>query len=136
MTGLNLLAVLVGAIVLMVLGALWYGPLFGKAWMAATGRTTMGDAEGGGAAMAKSYGLTFVGALIASAVMAWVIGAASVTDVVGGAVTGIMIAIGFVATSSLGTVVFEQRPVALYAINTAYTLVGYALVGAVLGAWR
>ena len=35
---LDWLAVIVGAIVLMVIGYLWYGPLFGKQWSAATGQ--------------------------------------------------------------------------------------------------
>ena len=34
---LDWLAVIVGAIAVMILGWLWYGPLFGKAWSRATG---------------------------------------------------------------------------------------------------
>ena len=35
----NLLAVLAAAVATMVLGAIWYGPLFGKSWMSAHGYT-------------------------------------------------------------------------------------------------
>ncbi len=35
--GLNWTAVLVSAVLLEVLGYLWYGPLFGKPWAAAMG---------------------------------------------------------------------------------------------------
>jgi len=38
---LDWLAVIVGTVALMVLGWLWYGPLFGKAWAKATGQSAM-----------------------------------------------------------------------------------------------
>lgn len=134
MMGPNFLAVLVGAIIFMVLGALWYGPLFAKPWMAAMGKTMAEiQAEGG---VAKAYALTFVGALITTLVMAMAIGGSGQTDLVGGAVTGAMVWLGFVATSSLGSVLFEGRPMTLYTINNGYHLVAYAIVGALLAAWR
>jgi hypothetical protein len=37
---INLLAVLLGALAFFVIGAIWYGPLFGKAW-----RTEMGHSD-------------------------------------------------------------------------------------------
>lgn len=134
MMGPNFLAVLVGAIIFMVLGALWYGPLFAKPWIAAMGKTMAEiQAEGG---VAKAYALTFVGALITTLVMAMAIGGSGQMDLVGGAVAGALLWLGFVATSSLGSVVFEGRPVALYAITNGYHLVAYAIVGALLAAWR
>ena len=39
LSGLNWLAILVATVAAFVLGGLWYGPLFGKAWMAALGKT-------------------------------------------------------------------------------------------------
>ena len=39
MPDVSLLATLVATMLGFVLGALWYGPLFGKTWMAATGLT-------------------------------------------------------------------------------------------------
>src|SRR5688500_19130256 len=76
MTVLNInpLAVIVATIVPMVLGFLWYGPLFGNTWMAARGvtREQMGDVNAG-----QAYGLTTVLALVTAIAMAMVLSAAS-----------------------------------------------------------
>jgi len=41
----NYLAVIVSAIISMVVGAIWYGPLFGKKWMKIVGGNTCTEAE-------------------------------------------------------------------------------------------
>ena len=38
-TSVNWLAVLVGTVLSMALGALWYGPLFGQYWLKLIGKT-------------------------------------------------------------------------------------------------
>lgn len=39
LTGLNWLAILVATLVGFALGGIWYGPIFGDAWLAALGKT-------------------------------------------------------------------------------------------------
>ena len=134
MLELNYFAVGAGAVILMVLGALWYGPLFTKPWLAAMGKSMEEiQAQGG---MAAAYGLSFAGALVTSFVMALVISGSGADNVISGALTGALLWLGFVATSSLGSVVFEGRAVTLYMINNGYHLVAYAIVGALLAVWR
>ena len=53
----NVFAVLVAALAGFVIGGSWYGPLFGKPWMAASGMTKEKGAEGN---MALIFGLAFV----------------------------------------------------------------------------
>jgi hypothetical protein len=53
-----------------------------------------------------------------------------------GAQTGILMGIGFVATTALSTYMFEGRSFHLYLINEGYPVVGLALMGAVIGAWK
>lgn len=72
---INYWAVIVGAILLMVSGALWYGPLFGKKWMKIIGAEHMGPEE-----MEKSqkeivplYILQFILSLITSLVLYYII---------------------------------------------------------------
>ena len=134
-SGVNPLAVLVGAVIFMVLGALWYSPmLFANRWMAALGRDPAEMMAQGG--MVQAYGLTFVGALISVLALAQVVmwsGASSITD---GVVMGLVVAIGFVATASLGGVIFERRPKDVYLINLGYNLVAMMIVGALLAVWR
>ncbi len=53
-----------------------------------------------------------------------------------GAQTGILMSIGFVATTTLTTYLYEGRPFHLFLINVGYIVVGLALMGAVIGAWK
>ena len=134
MMELNYFAVGAGAVIMMVLGALWYGPLFTKPWLVAMGKSMEEiQAQGG---MAGAYAISFAGALAASFVMALVISGSGVDNIIGGALTGALLWLGFVATSSLGSVVFEGRSVTLYMINNGYHLVGYTIVGALMAVWH
>jgi hypothetical protein len=56
MANANLLTILVAASTGFLVGGLWYGPLFGKAWMAEHGFTETQLRSGN---MLKIYGLTF-----------------------------------------------------------------------------
>ena len=56
MANANLLAILVAAAAGFLVGGIWYGPLFGKAWMEEHGFTEEGLKN---ANMLKIYGLTF-----------------------------------------------------------------------------
>jgi hypothetical protein len=128
---LNWIAIIVAAIVPMVLGALWYSPLlFADPWMRAVGRTReeLGDAQLG-------YLLSAIGALLTSYVLARVVKWAEVDDLWNGALVGIFVWFGFVATVLAVTTVFGGRPRALWLINAGYQLVALVLMGAILGAW-
>ena len=61
---LDWLALIVSAIVLMVIGWLWYGPLFGKAWSKATGQSmSSGMPEVGKLVQTFVYSFVFSGGL-------------------------------------------------------------------------
>ncbi len=59
---INYLAILLCGVASMVLGYLWYGPLFGKPWMKMVGMTKekMAAAKD---SMPKTYGIMFVSSL-------------------------------------------------------------------------
>jgi Protein of unknown function (DUF1761) len=123
-------AALVAALSGFVIGFLWYGPLFRKPWMAASGMTMEKGAQGnmpltfGGA-----YVLNFLGAVGISILLGDHGGAAS------GAHVGAFAAFFFLATA-LGVIyLFEQRPFRLWLINAGYQIVNFAAMGAIIGAW-
>ena len=71
-----------GHVIMTVLGALWYGPLFTKPWLVAMGKSMEEiQAQGG---MVGAYALSFAGALVASFVLALVISGSGVDTIIGG----------------------------------------------------
>src|SRR3989344_5945336 len=70
MVPINYLAVVAAAVASMAIGFVWYGPLFGKQWMALMGFTkeSMNAAKAKG--MSKSYALMTIGSLVMAYVLA------------------------------------------------------------------
>lgn len=131
MVPVNLVAVVVAAVASMVVGMLWYGPLFGKKWVELSG-VRMSDIESKKSEMPKTYLIAFIGALVAAFVLAGFLKYAQAVTPVDGAVVGAMAWLGFVATVSLGNVLWEGKPVSLYLLNNGYNLVNFAVMGAVI----
>jgi uncharacterized protein DUF1761 len=127
---LNWIAIIVAAIVPMVLGALWYGPLFAEPWLHAVGRTRE---ELTGAQL--GYVISAISALVMSYALARIVRWADVDDLWNGALVGVLAWLGFVATVLAGTTYYSGRPRALFFINAGYWLVAMVIVGAIHGAW-
>ena len=125
MPQVSLLATVVAAVAGFVLGALWYGPLFGKAWMAAHGisREELHRSVNPGVA----YGLTFVLGLLASFVFGLFLGPhpSLALGVGAGASAGIC----WVATALATNYLFEGRRASLMFINGGYHAVRFTLIG-------
>lgn len=129
MPTVSLPATLVATIAGFIVGALWYGPLFGKSWMAATGLS--GEDLRRNFRPARTYGATFVLGLIASYVFGLYLGPnpGRAFSVVAGASAGVF----WVATSLATNYLFERRPAALIAINGGYHAVRFTLIGLAFG---
>ena len=132
---INYLAVLAATVVSMVIGFLWYGPLFGKAWMQMMNFDKQKMQEMKKKGMGKAYALTFVTSLIMGYVLAHFVGYVQATTIVDGIVLGFWLWIGFFATTQLGVVLWEGKPVKLYMIKTLNELVTLAVMGAILAVW-
>lgn len=128
MPPVSLLATVVATGLGFVLGALWYGPLFGARWRAAVGMPVeqIRDAN-----PVKTYGATFVLGLIASYVFGLYLGPnpGRAFAVVAGAAAGLC----WVATALATNYLFERRPVALMAINGGYHAIRFTLIGLSFG---
>src|SRR5439155_23484 len=96
----------------MVIGFLWYGPVFGKAWMALSGRG-MGE----GASAGPLYALTALAAFVEAVALNWFINETGWTTGAGGALIGLYAGLGFIATAFFSQVLFAGRPPRLYAID-------------------
>jgi hypothetical protein len=131
----NFLAVAAAAAATMLLGALWYGALFGKLWMSAHGYTPerLEEMRKG---MGKAYGLSFLCYLVMATVLAILIGWVGAGNVWTGLCMAFYCWLGFVATIGLTSHLFSDRKLATYLIDVGYQLVYMLAMGAILGAWR
>ena len=131
----NYLAILVASIVSMVLGFLWYGPLFGKLWMRWMhfNKKKIDAAQQQG--MWKSYLSAFVGTLVTSLVMAGSLAYIGTRSVVDGITVAFWLWLGFVATTTLGSVLWEGKPIKVYLLNNAYNLLNLAVMATILVLW-
>ena len=129
MPDVSLLATLVATLLGFALGALWYGPLFGKAWIAALGadRNAGADLKVGPYTPAVAYGLTFVLGFIASYTFGILLGRnpGRAFSLVAGAGAGLC----WVATSLATNYLFEGRRGSLILINGGYHAVRFTLIG-------
>ena len=137
----NWLAILVAAIVIFILGGLWYSPLlFAKKWIALQDRTEeQMRAQAAAANMPLMYVSAFVTALITAIVMAHILAhMASImpTGAVHGAFFGFMAWLGFAAPTSYASAIFYGKPKQAWLIDSTYNLVSFVLAGAILAAWR
>jgi len=131
----NYLAILVAAIAGWLIGAIWYGALFSKPWMAANNIT----AEPGKARSmpAGLLILTFVALLLMSWILAGILfhlGPGKLT-VKNGIISGIWMWLGFVITPMAVNNGFAGRKRVLLAIDGGHWLVVLVVIGAVLGAF-
>jgi hypothetical protein len=135
MPEVNLWAVLVAALVSVVLGGLWYSPmLFGKAWVKLQGWSDSQVKQMKNGA-GKSYLLGVVTALVSAYVLSLIINMKEGATLNDGLTISLGVWLGFVATVQLGSVLWEGKKFQLFLLNTAYSLVSFLAMGAIISKW-
>jgi len=118
----NILAVVLAAAAAVVLGALWYAPfLFGRLWRRLAGITSTRGAV-------LSYLLNFLSMLLMSYVLGSILKGLEAGTIVAGLKIAFWLWAGLVATITLGSLVWERKPLALYILNNAYNLLSLMLM--------
>ena len=134
---LNWLAVIVGAVIYFILGALWYAPPFlGRRWQRSIGW----DPE---KTPPQANAMTYVAPLLAYLVMAVAVGllaAATGTDTLGeGIVLGLVLGIGLSLMHTFVDATFDPNkpePWTWFAINGTYHAIGLIIVAVVVALWQ
>jgi len=126
---INWLAVLVAAASAFMVGGVWYGPLFGKAWMSAFGIT---DDDMAKRHMPKVFGIAFVLSLIAAINLEMFLGPEA--SIAFGTAAGFAAGFGWVGMFLGILYVFEDRSLKAWAVNAGYCTVAMTVMGLVLGA--
>ena len=135
----NYVAVVIAAVVNMIVGFVWFGPLFGKKWVSLMKFSPqhMEDAKKKG--MNKLYVIAFIGSLLMAYVLEHVLVFASAYTHTTGISAGMMVGfwnwLGFVVPVLLATVLWEGKSWKLWVLNAAYYLVALLIMGSILAYW-
>ena len=132
----NYLAILVASIVSMGIGFLWYGPLFGKLWMKWMHIKKKKIEEAQQKGMTKYYVAAFVGTLVTNLVLAGSLAYIGAQTLFDGLALAFWLWLGFVATTTLGSVLWEGKPLKLYLLNNAHNLASLFVAAIILVLWQ
>lgn len=133
MFDVNWLGVLAAAVAGFLIGGLWYGPLFGKAWQAESG---LSDERIKNANMPLIFGTTFLLNLFAAFILAHVLGTYGEPSLGLSVMIAGGIALGFVITAIGVNYLFARASLKLFLIDSGYWLLNYLAMGAILGVMR
>lgn len=134
----NYVALLVASLASFVIGMLWYGPLFGKRWMKEMGiseKSAKKSGKEGCVSMQQALAGNFVATLVMAYVLSMFLGFTQATTAYAGAVVGLWLWLGFVATTAINESLFGGKSLTLYVINSLNVLVSMLTMGAILAVW-
>ena len=140
---INYIAILAAVVVNYIIGFLWYGPLFGKTWMAEM--KIPADSKPAPGAMLRGSILMVIGSFLTAYVLAhdtqvwrasvWHAGE-DMANWQYGFYAGFFVWLGFYVPMSLGGVAWENKSWKLFSLNVAYQFVSLQAVGAILANLR
>lgn len=133
---INYLAVIVTAVVHFIIGGLWYGLIFGNKFIEIVGWTPAQLEQIAAQSHWSQYLYAFLTSLVLVYVLAHFVQYTKARGLADGIQTGFWLWLGFVATTQLGSVIFEQRKLGLYLLNVGYHLVAALIAGAILATWK
>jgi hypothetical protein len=126
---INVLAVLIAWVIHIIMGLIWFSPvLFGKEWSRLTGKELAPDH--------KWIVPGFIGHLLMILVLALLIKHTNATTGFSGLFLGLLAWVGFIVPMETGELVWERIPFRLFLLRTGNQLIGIAVSGFILGAWR
>ncbi len=132
---INYGAVIAAAVSNMILGFLWYGPLFGKTWIKWIKLTSKEMEEAKKRGMGKTYAMSLVGALVMAFVLGHFANVWLAATVMEAWQLAFWIWLGFIATTFLGSVLWEAKPFKLYLLNIFYYLVALFVMALIFTFW-
>ncbi len=126
----NWLAVIACAVANMVIGSVWYGPLFGKLWLKSIGKTK-DDLKNPAPAMITS----FIMSLIMAFSLAMLLKALGVDALANGIILALLVGIGFVSTSHFTSDAFNSTNPVVTILYVLYTTISLVVMAIILVLW-
>jgi hypothetical protein len=137
---INYLGVIVAALAGIFLGFLWYGPLFGKAWMKLMGFSKESIEKQKKKGMGASYAMMTLGTLLMAYVLAhtteFAMNYTNIYGMTGGLMSGVWTWAGFVVPVKIGDQLWGGKSWKLFLLDGGYSFVSLALMGVIVATWR
>ncbi len=134
--GINYLSIFLAALASFILGGLWYSPvLFGNLWIKLSKISKAEIAKAKKKGMKASYFTTFISLLITAFVLSLFINLAGAATIADALEVAFWLWLGFIATTTLNSVLWEGKPFKLYLLNNAHNLVSLFIMAAIIGLW-
>lgn len=133
---INYWAVLASAVASMIIGSIWYGPLFGKRFMQLMGMNEWSPEKQAEMkkSMAKAYLAQFIASCVMFYVLSYVITAVAI-NAVGGIYLSFWAWLGFIVPLSLSNALWGGK-LELFWLSIGNMLLTLVTAGAIIGAWR
>jgi uncharacterized protein DUF1761 len=129
---INHVAVFVAAIVYFMFGYLWYGLLFANLWTSLMQKPAASMQAG-----PQQYVISFVLGWIMSYAAAIALSRRPEDQTVSQGVSfALFMSIAIYATQTLNNALFASLPLGLWMINAGYVVIGFAIIGAIVGGWK
>jgi uncharacterized protein DUF1761 len=131
----NHLAVIVSAVVYFIIGGLWFGVVFGKAWLNAVGKSVE-ELEKTTMPVGALYALAFLTSLILCYTLNALLQRGGKQFAGEGVKLAICLWIGIVATTIGPIFMFSGLSLRLFLLDAGYPLVAMIISGTIIGAWK
>jgi hypothetical protein len=145
----NWWAIIVAAIASMVIGSIWYGPLFGKKWQEVMGVQYDNKSPEEQKAMRKGMGMLYGAQFVLSILTIWILAhytaivkltTIGMTSTSVGIQNALWVWLGFIMPTVAGAAMWSGKSKRLswnmFLISAGYNIVLFAVFGLILGAWN
>lgn len=138
LSGINFWAVLVAFVINVGLGAFWYSPGgFGKKWSKLSGVNMMKIPKD---EANRAIVYVAIASLVQTVVLAIVLNSLDVASgthpLTNGLVAGVVLWLGFIAATTVGTTLYMRKSWKLWWLNSSFFLVVMAINSVILATWR
>lgn len=132
---INYLSILLAAAAIMGVGALWYGPVFGKHWMKMKGYTEKSMKE---MKLSANRAMTFaaLGALVTAFALSLLFSISGPVGLGGAIILTIIIWLGFTVPLKANDVLFEGGDVKLFLFHIAENFIALLAASIILTIWK
>ncbi|MCA9382835.1 DUF1761 domain-containing protein [Candidatus Dojkabacteria bacterium] len=127
-------SILLATVASMVIGMLWYGPVFGNIWLGLVGKKKE-DMQMKPSDMPMAVVVALLMAVGLNSVLQFSAKFSELGEITNVLATAFMISLTFVAPAGLNLVIWEGRKPKLFLLNLAYFFTNFLVMGLIISIW-